>query len=320
MNLTDKLTDEVCRKMFNKPYEALAYADKVFVNAYIRDLINPKWKPFIYDGKTTNYLVSNIGQILNQEQNQKVDVKENANGVYVTSIKIEGKWHQFPVHRMVAGLFVKNPEDKPEVVHIREFGWLNWYKNLKWMTRDEMVLEGKGNIGKRPSAKYTEDDVVKVVELAKKGKKVKEIAETLSVSESFVIGILYRGEWRSVTSKLKMPKIQKNTDDKQIHEICRQLEAGIAPGIIATEIGVNPGVIYAIKTGKVHRFISNQYNIPGLEKDDSVSEKKIDKLYSLFEHGIDDTAEILKRMELEDTRSNRKYISKVRQKFRKENK
>ena len=320
MNISDKLTEDVCQKMFGTSYDLLSYADKVFVNAYVRDIVNPVWKPFIYDGKETNYIVSNVGQIHNEKQNKKVEVKETANGVYVANIKIEGKWHQFPVHRMVARLFVDNPNNAPEAVHIRNFKWLNWYKNLKWMTREEMVINGIGNVGSRTSSKYTEEDVVQVVELAKKGKKVKEIVDTLKVSESFVIGILYRGEWKSVTSKMKLPEIQKTVDNKQAHEICRQLEAGVAPRIIATELGINTGVIYAIKSGKAHRFISNQYNIPGLDKDDSVSEKKVDQLFALFDQGIDDTDEILKQMNLENTRGNRKYISKIRQKFRKLNK
>lgn len=320
MNLHDKLIDDVAQKMYGRTYDALEYADKVFINAYIRDVIKPEWKPFTYDGKPTNYVVSNAGQVMNVVQNQKADIKENSNGVYVASLKIDGKWHQFPVHRMVATLFVDNPDNRPEVVHIKDFNWLNWYKNLKWMTREEMVINGIGNVGNRSSAKYNEDDVRKVVELAKTGLKVKQIAEEAKVSESFVIGILYRGEWKSITHNLGLPDIQKTTDSKVIHEICRQLEAGAQPGIIATELGVNQGVVYSIKTGKAHRFISNQYNIPGLEKDDSVSEKKIDKIFSLFDQGIDDTDTILEKMGLENTRGNRKYISKVRQKFRKLNK
>lgn len=319
MSLRDKLTDDACNKIYGKSYDELQYSEKVFVNSYVRDLVHPIWKPFEYNGVKTDYIVSNVGQVMNARLNTKVDTKPNQAGIIIASIKIDDTWHQFPVHRLVAALFVDNPDGYNEVVHIIDHPWLNWYKNLKWMTREQMVEQGIGNIG-RNSSKYTEEDVVKVVELAKQGKKTKEIATELNVSESFIIGILYRGEWKSVTSKMDLPKIQKSTSSNTIHEICKQLQAGIEPGIIATEVGVSTGVIYGIKSGKIHRYISNQYDIPGLSKDYSVSAKKSDRVFELLEQGVTDTNDILNALSIEDNKPNRKYISKLRQKFKKQSK
>lgn len=320
MNLVDKLTDEACQKIYQKPYALLGYSEKVFVNAYIRDLITPDWKPYIYHGKETAYLISNVGQVFNIKQNKKVDVTEDSNGTYVTRLKIEGKWHTFPVHRLVATLFVDNLDNVTEVIHIKDINWLNWYKNLKWISREEMVINGIGNIGKNVSNKYTEEDVNNVVTLFKKGNTIKEIAKKLNVSESFIIGVIYRGEWKSVTSKLKMPNVQTSITNDQVHDICKRLQDGETVNTIADSLEISPNIVYGIKYGKSHRFISNQYNIPGLEKDTNASEKKSDIILSLFNQGITDTDIILEKTGMENNRGNRKYISKLRQKFRKSNK
>lgn len=315
MNLADKLTNDTCERLFGKPYELLEYSDKVFVNAYIRDFLKPEWKPFEFQGQETNYQISNVGQVMNWKQNKKVDVKETPDGCYVASLKINGKWHQLPVHRMVAAAFIDNPHAYQEVVHIKEANWLNWYKNLKWTTRAQMVVEGKGNVGVHNSI-HTEEEVINVVKLAKAGKKIKDIVTELGVSESFVIGILYRGEWKAITTKIGLPDVQRSITDSTTHEICRQLQAGVLPAIIATEMNVKPSLVYSIRSGKCHREISNQYDIPGLEKDDSASNKKCKKIFSLFEQGIMDTSEIISKLELENTKGVRKYISKLRQKFK----
>ena len=317
----EKIQNQTSERLYGKPYDVLDIAERRFVNAYMKDFAKPEWKRYSWEGKETNYEVSNIGQVHNWKQNSKVDIRENRAGILTANIKIDGQYHQIPVHRMVAQLFVPNPDNKPEVFHKNGQRWLNWYKNLEWTTREEMAINGIGNIGIRgTSTKHTEEDVINVVKLAKEGMKIKDIVAQLGVTESFVIGILYRGEWKSVTHGLDLPEVQKATESEKIHEACKLLEQGMAPGIIATEVGISAGIVYAIRAGKAHRYISNQYNIPGLERDESITEKRSYQIQQLFAEGIMDSTDIINKLGMEDTRGTRKYISRLRQKFKKENK
>lgn len=59
--------------------------------------------------------------------------------------KSEGKRSTRRVHILVADYFVPNPENKPEVNHIKEIKNLNWFDELEWATRIENCNHGTRN-------------------------------------------------------------------------------------------------------------------------------------------------------------------------------
>jgi hypothetical protein len=91
------------------------------------------WKPFPNKKLKDNYLVSNKGNIKNKQTGyiSKLNLK---GGYYYFNTQIEKKTQSFRVHRLVAILFVKNPEKNTVVNHIDGNKLNNNYRNLEWTT------------------------------------------------------------------------------------------------------------------------------------------------------------------------------------------
>lgn len=147
--------------------------------------------------------------------------------------------------------------------------------------------------------------------LAEQGLGHKQISEQLQISDAFVVGIIYRGEWNHISSQYNMPKPKQFADKEVVHEICKRLEKGIKLTEISAELNVDYTLCSTINQGKAWRQISNQYNIPGLEKVE-VKDKLSDKIRALLEQGITETDDIIRRLNLPNNTGTKKYIQKVR--------
>lgn len=93
------------------------------------------------------YQVSNLGNVKSlpkgdgngySERLLKFDLSKSKLATYhrVTLSK-EGKVKRFLVHRLVAQLFIDNPDNKPQVNHIDHNSTNNCYLNLEWVTGKE---------------------------------------------------------------------------------------------------------------------------------------------------------------------------------------
>ena len=330
MKMTSDLEKEL--EVFIQQRKEELFRDKVILSKeeedllkeYIHDYINPEWREVTLNKIPTNFEVSNIGHVRNRKTKSLWEFKDIHENKYLwVGVSVQGKSITCGVHRLVAQAFIPNPENKKEVNHINGIKTCNWYKNLEWATRQENAnhaLEtGLINIGENvPTAKYTEEDVHNVCKLAEQGMGAEKISKTLNVSKSFVVGIIYRGEWKHITSQYKMPQAKKFHDENTIHEICKLLSKGKRPVEIANELSnlnVKWEDVQAIRKGKAWRRISNQYDIPGLEKNNITEDKTSDKIRELLKQGIMDTDVIANKLGIEKTRAKKQYIMKVRRNY-----
>jgi len=90
----------------------------------------------------SNYLIDEKGNIYNRE-GIKLKTTITKNGYERFNISRPTK--SFLVHRLVAILYVENPENKPEVNHKDGNKLNNDFNNLEWVTRSENIVHGFTN-------------------------------------------------------------------------------------------------------------------------------------------------------------------------------
>lgn len=98
-----------------------------------------------------NYQVSNLGNVKNIKTNKILKPFATGNEYLKVALSNKSNKKQFLIHRLVATAFIPNPNNLPEVNHIKEFEKTNnKVENLEWCdhsynqnygTRNERVAE-----------------------------------------------------------------------------------------------------------------------------------------------------------------------------------
>lgn len=164
------------------------------------------WKDVVgYEGL---YEVSSLGQV-RSKKTKLIKKQRLMNRGYpaVTLKRME------LVHRLIAKAFVENPYNKEQVNHINGIKTDNSLDNLEWVTHAENQRHafkiglkkanelfgtgkqaGENNFGN----KYSKDLIIKVKEMFKNGKKVKEVNILTGISISHLYSIKSGHKWGHV--------------------------------------------------------------------------------------------------------------------------
>ena len=93
----------------------------------------------------TKYKVSSFGEIINGDTGVPLKTIRDAKGYLKVALLIDGKYHQFYVHRLVAEAFLEKPKDVDEkmlCVKHKDFNKENNYVgNLEWGTFSSIIKE-----------------------------------------------------------------------------------------------------------------------------------------------------------------------------------
>ena len=108
-----------------------------------------EWKPIMFNGKETMYMISNHGEVRNREgrtirpfHSFRVRTKRPTYlrvNLYLYDDDGNRYTKKFSIHRLVAMAFIPNPENKPEVNHKDGKIYNNFDDNLEWCTNLENI-------------------------------------------------------------------------------------------------------------------------------------------------------------------------------------
>ena len=117
-----------------------------------------------------NYEVSNEGQVRNKKTGKILKPAKNNCGYLQVILYKDNKRKSFLIQRLVADVWIPNPDNLPEVNHIDENKEDNRVENLEWCTRQYNM--SYGTRGKRQSK--TQSRKVYCVELDQTFNSIKE--------------------------------------------------------------------------------------------------------------------------------------------------
>jgi len=154
--------------------------------------------PRVYRTLTLNdYEITRNGDVINRHSRRFVKFNYNTKGY--ARVIIGGK--KYFVHRLVAELYVPNPENKPQVNHIDGNKLNNCADNLEWVTnlenRSHAVKTGLQIQGEKcPWAKLSEADVKYIRNHTDFNKQF--LASQFGVSVRTIKDVLSERSWKSL--------------------------------------------------------------------------------------------------------------------------
>lgn len=194
------------------------------------DLDGEIWLPV--KGYEDRYEVSNLGRVRSlMKQNvhgggvrkrDKPMIRKshiNTSGYYQIGLQKEGKLEHLRVHRLVAIAFIPNPENLPEVNHLK--GKLdNRVESIEWSTPSNNQKHAYANnlripLGgeKNPKCILTEKQVVDIFNSKTKSK---EAAQKHGISIHTVRHIRRGSTWSYLTGKKYIPKINASSSHSAV--------------------------------------------------------------------------------------------------------
>jgi hypothetical protein len=146
-----------------------------------------------------NYQVDKQGNVYSK--GKKLNPPKYTSGYYVQKIYLNGKYTRIGVHRMIAHVFIPNPQNKAFVNHINGIKTDNTVENLEWVTSHEnhihamnLGLKAKGE--SHGCSKLKTEDVYKIKNMLKDGIPQRKISKLFNVGQSAITDINLGKTWK----------------------------------------------------------------------------------------------------------------------------
>ena len=168
----------------------------------------------------------------------------------------DGKSKMFKVHRLVATVFIPNPDNKPEVNHIDGNKFNNYVGNLEWSTQTEnirhavandLIKSGEGNY----QAKLTNEQV-EYIRNNPDSLNQYELAKKFGVDRRTISKIQLGQKYKNAGGSTRKPQKQPVPEEikKQIRAEYKAGVVGCGSYALAKKYGVDPSTIRRIVKGR----------------------------------------------------------------------
>ena len=149
------------------------------------------------NGKVMSFCTRTEGRVL------KPNIACERVKYHYVCLRNHGKYYNRSIHRLVATVFIENPDNKPYVCHINGNSFDNRVDNLKWGTPKEnnfdKIAHGTYQYGeKNPGVKLNNDIVSKIKSMYKEGIRICEISKYLKVNANTVKNITSGRDWKHI--------------------------------------------------------------------------------------------------------------------------
>ena len=184
------------------------------------------WKKIIIDNQETNYSVSSLGEVRN-DQREKILKQATQGGYKFVTLSINNRAKRLRVHRLVAEAFISNIEKKPYVNHKDGNRSNNKVENLEWVTPAENTQHAVQTGLLKPSRS------VKVVQYSLNGERIKEFesqteaANALGIQQAKISDVCNGKrqttggfQWRYASDNIKkLPSVEVTNTKKKVLQI-----------------------------------------------------------------------------------------------------
>lgn len=219
----------------------------------------------------SNYLINKDGRVYTKNYN-KIMIPHISNRGYKTlTLCKNGEKHQRSLHRLLAMVFIPNPNNYPLVRHLNDKKGDNRIENLAWGTHLDNFFDKKKNGGvpteNRKIWALKEKDVLSIY---KSNETHMVLAEKFGVSVTTIHRVKTKKFYKDFLSKYKPPKREREgkfwrakLTEKQVIAIFYDTRC---QEIIAKDYPVERKTISNIKNKKHYKHITENLEEPGRSK------------------------------------------------------
>jgi len=151
------------------------------------------------------YYISNFGNV--KTSKNIIKTRKDKDGYLIFTAGKKNKRKVVKIHRLVAELFIPNPDNKPEVNHLDFHRENPNVENLDWCTHEENVkytLEYNKSVfidntcENNPNSKLNKENVILIKKLLKDSITVADIARTFNVGWQTINHIKQGNTWKNI--------------------------------------------------------------------------------------------------------------------------